>query len=243
MDELRRKIVLGSPFLTVGLLAGCGGGEDAPLAAGSANSGGRVMAQSTSTVSGQTLKVGALSGASLNAIWSTSNGGAYLVPTLPSPAIQTFLSGTALSISVAEKVVLSSSVSVYRTLSLTLDNGVTPAAGSTYSASKIKNGVLRVLKRTISGTSVTEEQYRYSLNTSTSINTGTVKVSSVGPTRQVTFDGGLRQTSVKAFGLTFTSLRFDAASGQMSGAATDVGLQLSGLSTLDVLPQETVAWL
>lgn len=243
MDELRRKIVLGSPFLTVGWLAGCGEGSDAAVATDSANAGGRAMVQSTGSASGQTLKVAALSGATLNAIWSTSNGGVYLVPTLPSPAIQTVLSGTALSISVAEKVVLSSSVSVYRTLSLTLDNGATPVVGSSYSASKIKNGVLRVLKRTTSGSSIVEEQYRYALNTNTSINTGTVKVSSVGAVRQVSYDGGQRQTSVKAYGLTFTSLRFDAASGQMSGTTSDVGLQLSGLSTMDVLPQETVAWL
>lgn len=242
MNELRRKIVLGAPFLTVGWLAGCGEGSDGEVAADSANVGGRAMALSTSFASGQTLKVAALSGSMLNAIWSES-GGVYLVPTLPSPAIQTVLNGTALSISVAEKVVLSSTVSVYRTLSLTLDNGSTPAANTIYSVSKIKNGVLRVLKRTTSGSSIVEEQYRYALNTATSTNTGTVRVSSVGPLRQVSYDGGQRQTSVKAYGLTFTSLKFDAAPGQMSGTTKDVGLQLSGLSTMDVLPQETVAWL
>lgn len=223
MNELRRKLVLSSPLLTVGLFTGCGGGgSDAPAAGGTDS--GRLSAQATATKPGQTLLVSALPSNTLDAIWAANSSGPNFVPS-DSPTLQAVLNGNALHISLVEKVTLTGGVQIIKSLSMSLtapSSGTAGAANALYTVNGTTNTAqVRILKRTTSGTTITDQTYAYSPSAS-----GTVKIASVTP---VTGKDPL-------YKLTFATVKFQAA-----GGAAAKPFSISGDTTLST-PTETANW-
>lgn len=226
MNELRRKLVLSSPLLTVGLFTGCGGGGgdgDAPATTHSTDAG-RLSAQATATKPGQTLVVSALTSNTLDAIWAANSSGPNFVPN-DSPSLQAVINGTALHISLVETVTLTGGVQIIKSLSMSLtapSSGTALKAGAVYTVNGTTNTAqVRILKRTTSGTTITDQTYAYSPSAS-----GMVKIASVTP---VTGKDPL-------YKLTFATVKFQAVS-----APAVKPFSISGDTTLST-PTETANW-
>lgn len=217
MDELRRKIVLSSPLLTLSLF-GCGGGNEEAAAFDTGE--GRARASATSGTNGQNLKMTPVPWYALDSIWSDSSGGGnYLVPS-STPSIHAMINGSKLYLSIVEEVAPSASVRIYKSLTMMLavtSSGAPLAVESVYPVNGTSNTAeVRAIRRETANGGVTEQSYVY-----VPANAGTVKIASInGSTRK----------------LTFSSVRFNPRSSPASRPFT-----ISGDTTLQV-PTETAAW-
>lgn len=224
MNELRRKLVLGTPLMTVGFFTGCGGG-DAP--SGLATADERLRAQAVAGTTGQTLNVSAVWPNVLvdDIWWNSGGGGFYFVPSVI-PSVQAVINFNVLHVSLFEQVNPSPNVKIYKSLQLML---ASPSSGAPLSENTIYpiNGTtntaqVRILKRTTeSNGSITDTVYAYSPSGS-----GTVEIT------DITLSGGN-----SAYKLDFSSVRFQAA----SGSAAVKPLSIGGYTTL-IPAMETADW-
>jgi hypothetical protein len=181
MNNLRRKIILSAPlFSTGGALVGCG--EDSTAPERLTGGGARASAQSATGLTGQSLKLSAVSVlAKLDPIWDKST---YLVPA-GSPTLTGCLNGTGLYLSMSETVSAAATATtpkttIIRSLMLSLSNGAKIVQGSRFlfDGNKRCSGVLTVLKRTATGTdSWAETLYAYGV-TESAISPGVVQLTS-----------------------------------------------------------------
>jgi len=227
MNELRRKLVLSTPFLTMGLLSACGDGEEGGPSNNGEGVNGRATAQATSSSTGQTLCVSALNWYSLvdEIWWPSKGGGFYFVPSA-TPAIQAVINGSVLYLSIFESVTLPSTVKIIKSMSMALalpSSGTALKANAVYTIDGTNNTAqIRLLKRTTTGASITDEAYAYAPSAS-----GTVKIASITPVA-----GG-----DPLFKLTFSTVKFQA----VAGSRAENPFTISGDTTLST-PTETADW-
>lgn len=217
MNNLRRKLVLGSPLFSVGLFAGCGGGDSVGI---NIDDRRRTLAIDDSALQSLQLHRAGITQPPLDDIWDDINGGKFLIPSA-FPSIQALVNGTALYLSLNEQVNLSSDVRVIRSLVMKMDHedGLAPATNSVYAIDgSVNTATLRVLKRTANGTTITDTAYSYRAS-----GQGTVTVAAMTPALQL-------------FKLSFYRIRFDA----LAGNALNPFL-ISGDTTL-ITPTQTASW-
>jgi hypothetical protein len=241
MDDLRRKFVLGSSLFTVGLLSGCGGGDQGNGQQASAEGAGDMLtAQAAKASVSQTLHLAELKFlAGLDAIWQSTQGGSYLVPSAI-PKWQAVVNGSALYLSVVETVQVSSSTKLIRNMVVTLDNGAgtVPALNSAYtlnrnSAASLSSARMSVLKRVTAPSTgvISDELYHYQNDVVTS---GTVKITAVTPTTPDIVDGPV----AAIYKVHFEKAKFLPVPGSLSSK----GFLLTGDTTLQAAT-ETSDWM